>query len=154
MIPERVHEVLDRHGLRALTFEPGSTPTSEMAAARIGAEVGQIAKTILMAGKDGRFRLVVLRGDQKVHTTKFKNITGCKHRMATAEETLETTGFPVGGVCPFDPGGLEVYLDQGLGRYDTIYPSAGTDASGVPLSLERLAEITGGTVCDLVRDDT
>jgi prolyl-tRNA editing enzyme YbaK/EbsC (Cys-tRNA(Pro) deacylase) len=154
MIPERVQEVLDSHGLRALTFEPGSTPTSEMAAARIGVEVGQIAKSILMAGKDDTFRLIVLRGDQKVHTTKFKNITGCKHRMATAEETLEATGFPVGGVCPFDPAGLEVYLDQGLGMYDTIYPSAGTDASGVPLTLKRLAEITRGTVCDLTRDDT
>jgi prolyl-tRNA editing enzyme YbaK/EbsC (Cys-tRNA(Pro) deacylase) len=153
MIPERVQRILDRHGLRVLVFEPGSTPTSEMAAARIGVDVGQIAKTILMAGKDGCFRLVVLRGDKKVHATKLKNVAGCKHRMATPEETLEATGFSVGGVCPFDARDLEVYLDQGLGRYETIYPAAGTDASGVPVSLERLASITGGTVCDLARED-
>jgi len=154
MVPERIQKVLDRYGLQALTFEPGSTPTSEMAAARIGVEVGRIAKTIVMAGKDGKFRMVVLPGDQKVHDTKLKNVTGCKHRMATAEETLEATGLPVGGVCPFDPAGLEVYLDQGLGRYPTVYPAAGTDASGVPVTLERLAEITGGTVSDLTRDST
>jgi prolyl-tRNA editing enzyme YbaK/EbsC (Cys-tRNA(Pro) deacylase) len=153
MIPERVQQVLDNYGLQAITFEPGSTPTSEMAAAKLGVEVGQIAKSILMAGKDGCFRLVVLRGDQKVHSTKFKSITGCKHRMASAEETLKATGFPVGAVCPFDPDGLEVYLDQGLGRYGTVYPAAGTDASGVPVTLERLASITGGTVCDLTKEE-
>jgi prolyl-tRNA editing enzyme YbaK/EbsC (Cys-tRNA(Pro) deacylase) len=154
MIREQVQKVLDRHGLQALTFEPGSTPTSEMAAARIGVEVGQIAKSILMAGKDGKFRLVVLRGDKKVNSTKLKNITGCKHRLATAEETLEVTGFPVGAVCPFYTPGLEVYLDKGLSRYQTIYPAAGTDASGVPVSLERLATITGGIVCELTREET
>ena len=153
MIPEHVQQFLDRHGLRAITFAPGSTPTSEMAAAQLDVEVGQIAKSILMAGKDGCFRLVVLPGDKKVHTTKLKNITGCKHRMATAEETLEATGFPVGAVCPFDPDGLEVYLDQGLGLYGTVYPAAGTDASGVPVTLEQLASITGGTVCDLTKEE-
>jgi len=37
-------------------FEPGSTPASEMAAVRIGREVGQIAKSLLVKGKDGKFR--------------------------------------------------------------------------------------------------
>jgi prolyl-tRNA editing enzyme YbaK/EbsC (Cys-tRNA(Pro) deacylase) len=151
-IPERVREVLDRHGLRALAFEPGSTPTSEKAAARIGAETGQIAKSILMCGKDGVYRLIVLRGDKRVHASKLKRATGCKHRMATPEETLQATGFAVGGVCPFALTGVEIYIDVGLGGYETIYPAAGTDASGVPLTLQRLAAITGGTVCDLARD--
>jgi len=152
MVPERVQRILDTYGLTALTFEPGSTPTSEMAAEQIGVEVGQIAKSILMAGKDGRFRLAVMRGDKKIHSTKFKNAAGCKHRMATAEETYEVTGFQVGSVCPFDAADLEIYLDEGLGDYEAIYPAAGTDASGVPMTLEKLVEITGGRVCDLAKD--
>jgi len=152
MVPQRVQKVLDKHGLSALTFEPGSTPTSEMAAQQIGVEVGQIAKSILMAGKDGSFRLAVLRGDKKIHSTKFKNVAGCKHRMASAEETLEITGFQVGSVCPFDIEELEIYLDEGLGNYETIYPAAGTDASGVPVTLEQLQAITDGTICDLAKE--
>ena len=36
MIPPKVQAVLEANQLEALTFEPGSTPTSEMAAAKIG----------------------------------------------------------------------------------------------------------------------
>lgn len=151
MIPQRVQEILEAHGLVALEFEPGSTPTSEMAAERIGVEVAQIAKSILMAGKDGAFRLAVLRGDRKIHSTKLKKVTGVKHRMASAEETQEQTGFPVGSVCPFGLDGLEIYIDEGLAGYETVYPAAGTDASGVPMSFDALVSITKGRVADLTQ---
>ena len=35
-LPPTVKAFLDRHGLTALEFEPGSTPTSPLAAAQIG----------------------------------------------------------------------------------------------------------------------
>lgn len=152
MIPQQVQQILEAHGLCALEFEPGSTPTSEMAAERIGVEVAQIAKSILMAGKDGVFRLAVLRGDRKIHSTKLKRLTGVKHRMASAEETEEQTGFPVGSVCPFGLDGLEIYIDEGLADYETVYPAAGTDASGVPMTFDALVSITKGRVADLAQD--
>ena len=40
MIPEKVNTVLEQHGLAALEYEPGSTPTAEMAAARVGVYLG------------------------------------------------------------------------------------------------------------------
>jgi prolyl-tRNA editing enzyme YbaK/EbsC (Cys-tRNA(Pro) deacylase) len=152
MIPEPVQQILEAHGLFALEFEPGSTPTSEMAAERIGVEVAQIAKSILMAGKDGVFRLAVLRGDRKIHSTKLKKLTGVKHRMASAEETQEQTGFRVGSVCPFGLDGLEIYIDEGLAGYETVYPAAGTDASGVPMSFDALVSITKGRVADIAQE--
>jgi len=150
MIPDKVRRILDRHGITALEFEPGSTPTAEKAAAQIGVEVAQIAKTILLRGKDGVYHMVVLRGDKRVSNTKLKRLTGVKHSMASAEEALDQTGFPPGGVCPFGIEGVPIYLDEGLRGYDTIYPAAGTDATGVPMTFEQLAQITGGTVCDIV----
>ena len=45
--------------------------------------------------------------------------------------------------------GLEILLDRDLGAYETVYPAAGTDATGVPLTLNLLKEITGGRVVDL-----
>ena len=150
MIPEKVRRILDRHGITALEFAPGSTPTAEKAAAQIGVKVAQIAKSILLRGKGGVYHMVVLRGDRRVSNAKLKRLTGVKHSMASAEETLEQTGFPPGGVCPFGIEGIPVYLDRGLGDYGTIYPAAGTDATGVPMTFEQLAEITGGTVCDIV----
>lgn len=150
MIPENVRQVLDRHGLEALEFEPGSTPTAEMAARRIGVTVGQIAKSILIVGKDGRYRMVVLAGDKKLSNGKLKALLGVKTSMADAERTFEATGFRPGGVCPFGvDGGIEIFLDRSLSVYETIYPAAGTDATGVPVNFDSLREITGARLCDV-----
>lgn len=145
-IPKSVADFLAAHGLAPLEFEPGSTPTAETAAARIGVPVGQIAKSMLFKGKDGIFRLVVAAGDRRVNSGLLKKAAGCKHRMATHEETLAATGFKPGGVCPFGlaGSGVEILLDASLDAYPTVYPAAGTDATGVPMSPARLVEVTGG----------
>lgn len=146
LIPPNVADFLAAHGLTALEFEPGSTPTAETAAARIGVSVGRIAKSMLFKGKDGNFRLVVAAGDRRINSGLLKKAAGCKHRMATHEETLAATGFRPGGVCPFGLAGkgIAILVDVSLDDYETIYPAAGTDATGVPMSPEKLVEVTGG----------
>lgn len=145
-IPEKVQAFLDQHTLSALEFEPGSTPTAELAAQRIGVPVGQIAKSILFKGKDEHYRLVVAAGDRKINSGALKRATGVKHRMANAAETQEMTGFLPGGVCPFGLAErqITILLDQSLDEYETVYPAAGTDATGVPVSPDYLQRITGG----------
>lgn len=145
-IPEKVQVFLASHNLSALEFEAGSTPTAETAAHRIGVPVGQIAKSILFKGKDDTYRLVVAAGDKKINSGALKRITGVKHRMASAKETQEATGFLPGGVCPFGLGDspVAILLDASLAEYDTVYPAAGTDATGVPVSPDYLQQITGG----------
>ncbi len=145
-IPKNVADFLAAHDLSALEFEPGSTPTAETAAARIGVPVGQIAKSMLFKGKDGNFRLVVAAGDRRINSSLLKKAAGCKHRMATHEETLAVTGFRPGGVCPFGlvGSGVAILIDVSLDEYATIYPAAGTDATGVPMSPARLVEVTAG----------
>ena len=143
-IPSKVQAFLDSHDLSAFEFEPGSTPTAEKAAERIGVPVGQIAKSILFKGKDKQYRMVVAAGNKKINSGALKRATGSKHRMASAEETKEATGFIPGGVCPF---GLEdcdvtILLDVSLDEYDIVYPAAGTDATGVPISPDYLQHIT------------
>jgi len=150
MIPEKVRAVLDRHGLRALEFEAGSTPTSEMAAAKIGCEVGQIAKSMLFKGKDGQFRLIVCAGDKRVDNRKLKATLGVKARFATVEETVSETGFRPGGVCPFAIDRLPIFIDDSLSRFEIIYPAAGNDASGVPLSFDALRELVDAEICDVM----
>jgi prolyl-tRNA editing enzyme YbaK/EbsC (Cys-tRNA(Pro) deacylase) len=154
MIPDRVKAVLDAHGLAALEFEPDSTPTSPLAAARIGCGVGQIAKSLLFVGKDGSLFMVVAPGDRRIAQAKLKAAVGVKFRMTRPEETREATGYPPGGVCPFDiPLRIRMFIDSGLNRYDTIYPAAGTTSSGVPMTFAQLVAITGGTVGEFVEDE-
>jgi len=145
-IPSKVQTFLERHDLSALEFEPGSTPTAEKAAERIGVPVGQIAKSILFKGKDQEYRMVVAAGDKKINSGALKRATGAKHRMASAQETKEATGFLPGGVCPFglENNDVTILLDVSLDEYDVVYPAAGTDATGVPVSPAYLQQVTGG----------
>ena len=149
MIPDKIQAVLSRHSLKAVEFEEGSTPTAETAAAKLQVQTGQIAKSILLKGKDGRFFMMVCAGDRRIDSKKVKALTGTNTRMARPEELKDQTGFNPGEVCPFGVTGPEIFLDISLKRFDTIYPAAGTDSSGVPVTYDRLREITGAGECDV-----
>lgn len=157
-VPPRVSRVLEEHGLEALVFAPGSTPTSVLAAEQIGCAVGQIAKSIVVKAKTGEFAVVVAAGDRRLCSKKLKTLMGAKTRMATADETLAATGYRPGGVCPFDLGAIsqdprfratKVWIDRSLVAWEQIYPAAGTDASGVPTNFDELLSITGAEHCEV-----
>ena len=149
MIADRVSRVLALHGLAAVEFEPRSTATSQLAAERLGVLVGQIAKSLLFLGKDGRHAMLLCPGDRKASSAKLKAALGVKTRMARRDETLAATGFEPGGVCPFGiDDNIRILLDESLSQYKTIYPAAGTGASGVPMTFAQLVAITGGSVGD------
>ncbi len=152
MISAKVRSVLEAHGLVALEFEPGSTPTAELAARRIGVETARIAKSLLFKDKSGSFHMVVCPGDKRISSSVLKRVIGSRVSMTDAEETERVTGYRPGGVCPFALEGVEILLDRELELYPTIYPAAGTDATGVPLTFSQLAEITGGRIVDLSTD--
>jgi prolyl-tRNA editing enzyme YbaK/EbsC (Cys-tRNA(Pro) deacylase) len=50
-------------------------------------------------------------------------------------------------VCPFGiDAHIRILIDDSLAQYRTIYPAAGTGASGVPMTFAQLVAITGGQV--------
>lgn len=68
---------------------------------------------------------------------------------------MAATGFGLGGVCPFGiDGSIRIFIDRSLSQYATIYPAAGTDSSGVPMTFDQLVTITGGAVGDFLNDET
>lgn len=152
MIPENVKNILDSHGLSALEFEEGSTPTATTAAEKIGVNVGQIAKSLVFRGVSGKAVLIVCAGDKKISSGKLKRLCGEKMSMTSAEETFAITGFRPGGVCPFGIEGVDIFIDQSLYAWDIVYPAAGTDSTGVPITPYKLAAITRGASCDIAAD--
>jgi prolyl-tRNA editing enzyme YbaK/EbsC (Cys-tRNA(Pro) deacylase) len=150
MVPEKVQAILTAHGLSVLEFEPGSTPTVEMAARRIGVAPGRIAKSLLFKTKAGEYVLVVCPGDKRIPSSVLRRTIGAKVSMTDPIETERVTGFRPGGVCPFALEGVEILLDRDLGLHSTVFPAAGTDATGVSTTLDQLARITGGKVVDFI----
>ena len=128
-----------------------STATVETAASTLGVEPGQIAKTLAVRARDYLF-LLVARGDARLDNRKCKNEFGARPRMLGAEETLEVTGHPVGGVCPFGlKTPLPVYLDVSLQAFDLVYPAGGSLNTSVELPTERLFGLVAERWVDLCR---
>jgi prolyl-tRNA editing enzyme YbaK/EbsC (Cys-tRNA(Pro) deacylase) len=46
--------------------------------------------------------------------------------------------------------GLDILIDKRLADYETIYPAAGNDASGVPVTFTQLQAITQAQVVDVM----
>ena len=64
--------------------------------------------------------------------------------MMTAEELERFTGLQFGGVCPFGiPEGVDIYLDESLRRFDTVYPACGSSNSAIEVTLPELERFSG-----------
>ncbi len=124
---------------RVMEFELSSA-TVELAAKAVGVEGARIAKTLSF--KKGESCILILAaGDARIDNRKFKDYFHMKAKMPTPEEVLEIVGHPVGGVCPFGINeGIDVYLDESLRRFDTVFPAVGSGNSAIELNMEELFE--------------
>lgn len=149
---QRVKNWLDEHApdLRLIEVEE-STATVAEAAAALGVEPSRIAKSLTVRVGDATF-LLVTRGDARLDNRKCKEAFGARPRMLGPEETLELTGHPVGGVCPFALATtLPVYLDRSLEHFELVYPAGGTLTSSVEVTPARLFGLVGRAWVDLCR---
>ncbi len=141
---ERVRAYLQTKGMadRIQEFDVSSA-TVELAAQALGVEGKRIAKTLSFKLGD-RVLLVVAAGDAKVDNGRYKAAFGGKAKMLTADEAVTLVGHAVGGVCPFAVNdGVEVYLDESLKRFATVYPAAGSANSAIELTCAELEDLSG-----------
>lgn len=141
---ERVREYFRGLGMEDRVMEfATSSATVELAAQTVGVIPARIAKTLSFKKVDGAF-LVVTAGDAKVDNKGFKAEFGLKAKMLTPEEAVELVGHAVGGVCPFAVNdGVEVYLDESMKRFDTVFPACGSSNSAIELSCDELYQLSG-----------
>ncbi|MDR1867999.1 MAG: YbaK/EbsC family protein [Treponema sp.] len=137
---EKVREALRRFGREQAIIEfDSSTATVAEAAVALGVDAARIAKSIAVHVRDKTI-VIVIAGDMKLSNRKFKEQFKTKLTMLSPEETLASTGHPVGGVCPFGlPEGVDVFLDHSLRRFETVFPACGSAHSAIALTLHDLA---------------
>lgn len=129
----------------------GTTATVNTAAEALSVDPGRIAKTLAVRAGDHLF-LLVARGNARLDNRKCKDEFGARPRMLGPEETLELTGHPVGGVCPFGlKTPLPVYLDISLQAFDTVYPAGGSTNTSVEVPTDRLFDLVAERWVDLCR---
>ncbi len=129
---------------RVREFEVSSA-TVELAAAALNCEPKRIAKTLSFRVA-GQAILIVAAGDVKIDNAKFKAQFKTKAKMLAPDETLELIGHAIGGVCPFAvKGGVAVYLDESLKRFETVFPACGSSNSAIELTIEEMEKYSDYT---------
>ena len=120
-----------------------SSATVQLAAEALGVEPGMIAKT--MSFLQGEQPVLILtEGTARIDNRKYKDAFHMKAKMIPFEEVEQWIGHAPGGVCPFGiRDGVEVYLDESLRQFETVYPAVGDDHSAVRLSVDELEQIAG-----------
>lgn len=144
---EKVREYLKKYGKEHNILEfSESSATVELAAKAAGVIPARIVKTLSFKSENGCI-LICAAGDTKIDNKKFKDYFSIKAKMLTPEEVVEFTGHAIGGVCPFgiDNPQVQVFCDESIRRFETVFPAAGSSNSAVELSPEELYQISRST---------
>ena len=154
---EKVREYLKKFGLdnKIMEFDVYSATVKEAAIA-LNCKEQEIAKTLSFIVND-RPVLIVTAGDSKVDNSKFKTKFNVKAKMIPFDDVERLVGYAVGGVCPFGVNeDVDVFLDESLKRFDTVYPACGSSNSAIKLSIEELEKASNYKewidVCKIVSD--
>ena len=136
---EKVKNYFKNFGVedRIIEFDTSSA-TVELAAAALHCQPERIAKSLSFMLKD-EVVIVVTAGDVKVDNKKFKEFFKSKAKMIDKDKVEDLIGHEAGGVCPFAlKDGVDVYLDESLKRFETVFPACGSSNSAIEVTLDEL----------------
>ncbi len=143
MAIDKVREYLKKFNLENKIQEfPTSSATVELAAQALNCEPERIAKTMSFI-VDKNPILIVLAGNIKIDNSKYKTEFHTKAKMIPFDEVETIIGHAPGGVCPFGINeGINVYLDESLKKYKSVFPACGSSNSAIELSILELEKIS------------
>lgn len=154
--------VLDAAARKGMTLDirrfPEGTHTAADAAAAVGAELGQIVKSLVFVAPDDTGGLApiicLVSGPNRVDVARLAAITGEPGiRRATAREANDLTGFVIGGIPPIGHSqAIRVVMDPDLGRFREVWAAAGTATAVFPVAPGALRDLANATVAPLAEE--
>ncbi len=153
-----VRRVLDAAARKGVTIEirtfDESTHTAQEAATAVGAELGQIVKSLVFVtdGDDGPEPVLALvAGTNRVDLARLAAVVGEGDiRRATAREANELTGFTIGGIPPIGhTRPVRAVMDPDLGRYPVVWAAAGLPTAVFPVPPATLRTLANATVAPI-----
>jgi len=120
-------------------------------AQKIGQDVEQIFKTLVLRGDKSGIFVCVIPGNAEVDLKKAAKVSGNKYcAMVHQKELLGLTGYIRGGCSPI---GMKkpypVYIHETCQLFDQIFISAGQRGLQLKINPEDLIKITESVVCDI-----
>jgi Cys-tRNA(Pro) deacylase len=156
---QRVRDAAERKGvtLEIHQFDE-STHTAEDAARTVGADLGQIVKSLVFVapGEDDALDpiLCLVSGPNRVDLARLAAVLGERDiRRASAREAQELTGYTIGGIPPFGHGRpVRTVMDPALTRYPIVWAAAGTQTAVFPVPPGTLRILANATVAPIVEE--
>jgi prolyl-tRNA editing enzyme YbaK/EbsC (Cys-tRNA(Pro) deacylase) len=159
-----IQSVLDAAARKGVTLEvtvfDESTHTAAEAAEAVGAEIGQIVKSLVfVAPRKGRALepiLCLVAGSNRVDVARLAAVTSEPEiRRATAREAHELTGFSIGGIPPIGhTRTIRVMMDPDLGRFPLVWAAAGRPTAVFPVTPQTLRVLANATVVPIAEERT
>lgn len=121
-------------------------------AKKIGHDIEQIFKTLVLRGDKTGIFVCVIPGNAEVDLKKAAKVSGNKNcAMVQQKELLPLTGYIRGGCSPI---GMKkpypTYIHETCQLFDNIFVSAGQRGLQFKINPDDLIKVTGLVVCDLV----
>lgn len=160
-LPTPTQRVIDAASRKGVTLDvhayTESTHTAEDAAAAVGAELGQIVKSLVFVapGADDALQpiLCLVSGPNRVDLARLAAVIGEPDvRRATAVEARDLTGYTIGGIPPIGfSRPVRVVMDPDLGRFQVVWAAAGTATAVFPVppgTLRMLSNAHVAPICE------
>jgi prolyl-tRNA editing enzyme YbaK/EbsC (Cys-tRNA(Pro) deacylase) len=157
---QRVLDAANRKGvILEVTVFDESTHTAAEAAVAVGAELGQIVKSLVFVipGGDGPEPLLCLvAGHNRVDLARLAAVTGAADiRRASAREAHDLTGFAIGGIPPIGHDrSVRVIMDPDLGLFPVVWAAAGLATAVFPVPPATLRILSNATVAPIAEEPT
>jgi prolyl-tRNA editing enzyme YbaK/EbsC (Cys-tRNA(Pro) deacylase) len=158
-----IQRVLDAAVRKGVTIEvtrfDESTHTAAEAAVAVGAELGQIVKSLVFVvpADDGPEPLLCLvSGPNRVDLARLAAVTGESDiRRANAREAHDLTGFSIGGIPPIGHARpMRAVMDPDLGRYPVVWAAAGLPTAVFPVPPGTLRMLANATVAPIAEEQS
>ncbi|MBN1162209.1 hypothetical protein JXA34_00520 [Patescibacteria group bacterium] len=139
---KKIIEELERNEIEYEKHKHAPVITSSEAAKIRKTKLNMGAKALLFIA-DGIPIILVVPGDRKADTKKFKEVFSIKDlRMATGEELKECTGLEKGALPPIGSVfSIQSYFDNELKKNDKVAFNAGSRSISIVMSSKDLIEM-------------
>jgi prolyl-tRNA editing enzyme YbaK/EbsC (Cys-tRNA(Pro) deacylase) len=150
---KRVRAALEAAGVQVELRETALARTAPDAAAAVGCEVDQIAKSIIFRGTaSGNAILFLTAGGNRVDDALASAVAGEPLGKADADLVRAQTGFAIGGVSPVGHlSPIRAFFDPRLLDFDVVWAAAGTPHHVFACDPRVLSEVSGAQPADFTR---
>jgi prolyl-tRNA editing enzyme YbaK/EbsC (Cys-tRNA(Pro) deacylase) len=149
---EHLLEFVRDHDLEVDFISPGvPMPSVPLAAQAIGVPEDQILKTLLFAGADGDFVVVIANGTRRVDCGRLADAAAIrKPRPANSADVIAVTGFPAGGVAPLGlPASVPVIVDAATAALSFAYGGGGQEHLLLRVQIPDVIRCNNALVADI-----